>query len=369
VDSGWVYMLHEFLTLYRDAVITRTREKRTNRPWPLTSTSDLDDGVALFLTQLSETLRVAEAESSFPDATIAATAARHGGELFRRGFNLSQVVHDYGDLCQAVTELAMENHVPITGEEFHVLNRCLDTAIAEAVTEHGRITAEVRSTDDTERAGRVAHEIRDLLNTAIFAYEALTRGAVAINGSTGAVLGRSLMGLRDFVNSTLSDVRIAANYQRRAWVPVTSFLGDIANASRLHAEARGLHFTFEPVEPGLTFNIDPQLIESAVMNVLNNAFKFTPHHGDVVLRAHRDGERVRIEIEDQCGGIPETVGDPFKPFGDRRGQDRTGLGLGLSIARRAVRAHGGDISVRNLPGRGCVFTIEIPLAGTTRPVP
>ena len=44
-----------------------------------------------------------------------------------------------GDICQAVTELALEQHAPITTEEFHTLNRCLDTAIAEAVTEHGRV--------------------------------------------------------------------------------------------------------------------------------------------------------------------------------------------------------------------------------------
>ena len=58
------------------------------------------------------------------------------------GFNISQVVHDYGDICQAITEVAVEQNVPITTEEFHTLNRCLDTAIAEAVTEHARITAE-----------------------------------------------------------------------------------------------------------------------------------------------------------------------------------------------------------------------------------
>ena len=70
-----------------------------------------------------------------------------------------------------------------------------------------------------------------------------------------------------------------------------------------------------------------------------------------------------IEVEDECGGIPDTKQDPFQPFGDRRGNDRTGVGLGLSIARKAVRAHGGDIEIRNVPGKGCIFTIDIPLAG------
>jgi signal transduction histidine kinase len=67
-------------------------------------------------------------------------------------------------------------------------------------------------------------------------------------------------------------------------------------------------------------------------------------------------------VEDECGGISDSTGDPFQAFAERRGSDRTGLGLGLSIARKAVRAHGGEIYVRNIPGRGCVFTIDMPLA-------
>jgi len=82
-----------------------------------------------------------------------------------------------------------------------------------------------------------------------------------------------------------------------------------------------------------------------------------------VLRARStEDQRLLIEVEDECGGIPASVGDPFQPFGERRGRDRTGLGLGLSIARKAVRAHGGDIHIRDAPGKGCVFTIDVPLA-------
>jgi signal transduction histidine kinase len=360
-------MLHEFLTVYRAAIITRTRQKLTNRPWPLASTSELEHGVPLFLTQLSEALRQEATAEPFPQATIGASATLHGGDLLRRGFNVSQVVHDYGDICQAITELVVENRVPVTGEEFQVLNRCLDTAIAEAVTEHARITAEMRGSEEVERSGRVAHESRDMLNSAIFAFEALKRGTVAVSGSTAAVLGRNLMGLRDLVNSTLSDVRITGNYQRRQWMSVTSFLSEIEVAARLHADSRSVQFIFEGVDPELAFNIDPQLIESAVMNLLNNAFKYTPTHGCVVLRARREGACVHIEVEDACGGIEESADGMFQPFGERRGKDRSGLGLGLSIARKAVRAHGGEIHIRNIPGKGCVCVVQIPLAEARQP--
>jgi signal transduction histidine kinase len=356
-------MLYEFVTNNREAIISRTQQKLTNRPWPLASTSEMEHGVPLFLTQLSETLRLEATSTPFLTSTMSSSAALHGRDLLALGFSVSQVVHDYGDICQAVTELAVELDAPITTEEFHTLNRCLDTAIAEAVTEHARITAESRSLEEVERSGQLAHEIRDMLNTALFAFEALKRGTVAINGSTGSVLGRSLMGLRDLVDSTLSDIRMTANTQRRERVMVNSLLSNIAAAAGLHAQYRGLDFAVDKMDSEVPVNVDPQLFGSAVMNLLNNAFKYTRKGGRVVLRAHREDARVSIEVEDECGGIPDSRGDPFEPFGDRRGSDRTGLGLGLSIARKAVRAHGGDIRIRNMPGHGCVFVIEIPVAG------
>ena len=355
-------MLHEFITAYRDAIIARTREKLTDRPWPLASTSELEHGVPLFLTQLSETLRLETTATPYSRNAIGASALMHGRELRAMGFNISQVVHDYGDICQAITEVAVEQRLPITTEEFHTLNRCLDAAIAGAVTEHARITAESRSTEEIERSGRMAHEIRDILNTAILAFHTLKRGTVAINGSTGAVLGRSLIGLRDLVNSTLSDIRVDANIQRAERVPVAVFLSEIEVAGNLHAEYRELQFGIEAVDPDLAVTADPQLLASAVMNLLNNAFKYTQTGGRVVVRALRQDRRVLIEVEDQCGGIADSTEDPFRPFADRRREDRTGLGLGLSIARRAVRMQGGDIHFRNLPGEGCVFVIDVPLA-------
>lgn len=359
-------MLHEFVATYRQQIIAKTREKVASRPWPPASTGELVHGVPLFLSQLVETLKRESSATPFPTAAIAATAARHGAELLRLGFTLSQVVHDYGDVCQAVTELAVEQNAPITTAEFHVLNRCLDTAIAEAVTEHARITAESRRTEELERLGEVTHEVRNRLNTALMAFDIVKRGTVAINGSTGAVLGRSLIGLRELVDSTLADIRTAASHHRPESLPVNFFLQEMALAARLQAEYSGLAFVTEPVAPDLMASVDRQLLESALMNLLNNGFKYTRRGGTVTLRAHEHEGRVRIEVEDECGGIPPTAGDPFQPFGDRRGKDRTGLGLGLSIARKAVRAQRGDVQVRNMPGRGCVFLIDVPLSADPR---
>src|SRR5687768_8465479 len=355
-------MLHEFITAYRDPIIARTREKLTDRPWALVSENELEHGVPLFLSQLSATLQLEIGERPASDAAMALSATAHGSELRALGFTISQVVHDYGDICQAITEIALEQKLPITTEEFNTLNRYLDIAIAQAVMEFARITAESRMKEELERTGHLAHEIRDVLHSAVLAFNTLKLGTVAVNGSTGTVLGRSLMNLRDLVDNTLSDVRMDARIQRRERIQVPAFLCDIAAVAHLHAQFRSLKFGVEPVEPDLAVIGDSQLLASAVMNLLNNAFKFTQTGGTVTLRAIRHGEHVRIEVEDECGGITDAANVIFQPFSGRRQTDQSGLGLGLSIASKAVKVHHGDIRFHNLPGKGCVFVIELPVA-------
>ena len=146
-------MLYEFIDTYRADIVARTRDRVRGRPWPSISSLELEHGVPLFLTQLSETLRLEATATPYSSDAIGSTAARHGAELLGADFNVSQVVHDYGDICQAITEIAIEQNAPITVEEFHTLNRCLDTAIAEAVTEHSRLVAQKRSEAEVERLG------------------------------------------------------------------------------------------------------------------------------------------------------------------------------------------------------------------------
>jgi hypothetical protein len=97
-----------------------------------------------------------------------------------------------------------------------------------------------------------------------------------------------------------------------------------------------------------------------LVNLLQNAFKFTHPNTQVTLHAYAVGDRVIIDVHDHCGGLPEGFADKmFKPF-TQGGVDRRGLGLGLSIARKSVEADGGKLTVRDVPGEGCVFTIDLP---------
>lgn len=156
-------MLHEFIAANHDAIVKQARGVVADRPWTGGSVDALDHGAPLFLTQLAETLRLLHTTTPFPDQAIAASAARHGADLLGLGFTVSQVVHLYGDVCQAVTQIAVEHDAPVTVTEFKTLNRCLDTAIAEAVTEHARLTATRRSHEEIERLGQAAHDLRDQL--------------------------------------------------------------------------------------------------------------------------------------------------------------------------------------------------------------
>lgn len=362
-------MLYEFITRHRQEIVDRASHRVGSRPWPSASTHEIEFGVPLFLTQLCETLRLEATATPFSSDAIGSSAARHGAELLAAGFTVAQVVHDYGDICQAITEVAVERGAAVTVEEFHTLNRCLDSAIAEAVTEHTRLAAQQRSEEEVERLGHAAHELRDQLNGALLAFHAVKRGSVGVNGPTGAVLGRSLANLRSLIDRSLAQVRLDAGLERRERLQVTKFAGDIASLGALQAEYRGITFTVLAVDPDLAIDADPQLLESAAMNLVHNAVKNTPAGGHVVVRAHASGNRLLIDVEDECGGIPDTKDGLFQAFGERRGRDRSGLGLGLSIARQAVRSHGGDISVCNSPGKGCVFTIDVPLATAPASVP
>jgi hypothetical protein len=198
--------LDAFLSDNREEIIRRTRAKVASRSSPQTTAMELEHGVPLFLSQLSATLKEVaggkdgkdEAFAHSPSRTpaISQSAAEHGLSLLKFGFTIDQVVHDYGDVCQAVTELAEENGATLSIGEFQTLNRCLDNAIAGAVTSwsQGRernMKAETNEGNESNASRRVR-----LLDQAQGALKALREGTVAINGATGEVLRRSLIDLR-----------------------------------------------------------------------------------------------------------------------------------------------------------------------------
>ena len=128
----------------------------------------------------------------------------------------------------------------------------------------------------------------------------------------------------------------------------------------LMANSRGIGLTVMPVEEGVTIKADREILAAVVANLLQNAFKFTLPRTSVILRVGASAERVLIEIQDECGGIPTAdLASLLIPF-EQRNADRTGLGIGLAFSRWGVEANQGRIYARNVPSVGCVFTVDLP---------
>ncbi len=202
-------MLHYFVSSNHDELVSRTRKKLATRSPPAALTDEPEDGIPLFLTQLSETLRLEATATPFSPSAMGASAAKHGRQLLAKGYDISQVVHDYGDVCQVITELAAKKRVTISPEEFHTLNHCLDIAIAEAVTEYARLKEEASSRHELERRGRIAHDLRNVVQTAQLSFQVLKGGNGGATGSAGALLGRSLVDIRVLVDRIASEARRA----------------------------------------------------------------------------------------------------------------------------------------------------------------
>lgn len=371
--------MQSFLSDNRDELIARCKAKVARRPQRAATPTQLAHGIPMFLEQLIATLQAEQSGDSAGGTRISGpaggdgselsqigiTATAHGQELMELGYTVDQVVHDYGDLCQSITDLAVERNAPFSVDQFRTLNRCLDNAIADAVTEfsaHREDSMSRQHSDgETERLGVLVHELRNLLQTSVLAFRVLESGTVPIAGSTGALMKRSLDGLSSLLDRTLGEVRARADESFRVRpFSLAAFIADAKGIASLGAAAKGCAFEVSAVDPALAIAGHRDHLMAALLNLLQNAFKFTHAHSQVTLRAHADAEQVWIDVEDHCGGLPPGFSDRmFHPFA-QGGIDKSGLGLGLSIARRTAEAEGGSLTVRDCPGTGCIFTLGLP---------
>ena len=217
-------MLHEFLASNREKLIAHCCALAATRAPRRLISKQIKHGVPVFLDQLIDTLRdeqdalegdPVQMDSGLTEkqqpTEMAMTATKHGRELLERGYTIDQVVHAYGDVCQAVTELASEGDLPIAAEEFKTFNGCLDNAIAAAVTEFDRKREEIvwksGNTVVNERLLFLAQQVRNSVGSAMLAVAVIKRGAVGTSGATAGVLDRSLVSIRDFCDEALIEAR------------------------------------------------------------------------------------------------------------------------------------------------------------------
>ena len=364
-------MLNDFITFNREEIITRCRARVGGRSIPPPTESEINHGVPMFLDQLVDALK----SGTNGDGAIEGTAGQHGHDLLVQGLTLSQVVHDYGDICQTITELAMETNAPISTDDFRTLNHCLDEAIASAVTiysdESQRANADATKNREQERLAFLVHELRNLVNTAVVAFEILKSGNVGVTGSTGAVLDRSLSGLRELIARSLDEVRLTKAVENRKPVPVATFIQEVSAGAALEANVRGINLIVAShATADVTIDVDQQVLAAVVGNLLQNAFKFTRPRTTVTLQVSVTATRVLIQVQDECGGLPGvTEGMEVPASFDQQASDRTGLGIGLAFSRWGAEANGGRLYARSMPGTGCVFTVDLPRSPVPTAVP
>jgi signal transduction histidine kinase len=363
-------MLYQFLIDNRARILDATREKAIGISQDKPVSAQSERGLPQFYDHLILELK-REARGLPKSGGVrkhgAGSTAQHGKELSRLGYTVSQVVHGYGGLCQAITELAETAKTPISAGEFSTLNLNLDVAIADAVTGFTK-NEKIEDVDSAKRMGFLVHELRNALAAAIVAHSMVEKGVVGTGGSTNALLKRNLNRMRDILDRSFSEVRMhnekAVDLQT---VRLLEVVEEVEATAGEDARVKGMTIAVE-VPAELQVQADRNYLISAVANLVQNGIKYSKS-GEVLRVSGREtDESVVLEVEDRCGGLPKgKAAELFKPF-IQKGADRSGLGLGLTISRQAVALNGGSLAVRDLPGTGCVFTITLPKARAGRPV-
>ena len=332
---------------------------------PPPTTAEIDHGVPLFLNQL---IPVLQSGGDRLDPSIGASAVLHGHDLRSQGLTVSQVVHDYGDICQSMTELAIENWMrrlipTISGHSTDASTR----SIAGAVT---TFTSAKASTSDLDHAPSAATSVwpfsfitSEPMNTATVRVRDLPRaGGVSPATPARCSIGVST-GLLELIGRALDDV--APGAQNDAVIASTSPTS-IHDVRRIRAncrrQAQGSRFAVTPIAPDMAVG-DRQVLAAVVGNLLQNAFKFTRP----CTAGHAAGWRpaptgCSFRSRTSAAGCPEAT--PIQKACSGRSNSAASTaaasGIGLAFSRWGAEANGGRLYARNLRGNGCVFTVDLP---------
>lgn len=353
---------HASLVERQRDIVARWRERVFERLGPDDlSRAELTNAMPAFVEELIAALDPSEdAPSPLPDDS--ATASRHGRQRLRLGFDVDEVVREYGILGETILEALRADGVALTSRDARVIFVGLNTGAAEAIGEYvQRRDAEARK-QAAQHLGFIAHELRNPLGAAWTALAILRQVLTEPPGRALQFLERSLAQLRQLVDQVLIAGRLEADvdpeYQP---VRLDDLMRDVELDSAAEAESRRVTLAVDVAE-NLACEADRRLLFSALTNLVRNAVKFSAPGGTVTVRIRADHGQIVVEVQDACGGLPPDAGTTlFEPF-VQRGTDRTGLGLGLAIVKQAIEAHRGQVAVRDLPGNGCVFTARFPIA-------
>jgi signal transduction histidine kinase len=287
-------------------------------------------------------------------------ARSHGRQRFHAGYDIAAVVREHFILREVIFEAVGEAGYRPQLAEVRAVAEFLFGALAESASTYA-IERDREVSEQAERyIGFLAHELRNPLGTARLALELLREKGEVADVPASRSLGRALDKMQELLDGALTDftARGAPRPERRP-IELAEFLRDLMAEASAEAESKEVA-TAVDVDGSIRLAADPRLLRSAVSNLVRNAIKFSRPGSEVRVEGRRGSGRVSIAVADGCGGLPPgSVERLFNPF-VQAGSDRSGFGLGLAIAKQVADSHDGAIRVHDVPGRGCVFVLDLP---------
>jgi signal transduction histidine kinase len=358
---------HDVLKAQRNDLISRWMAKSERSVVSGTlPPSELLDHMPAFVDEIIAAL--------YPDAIPlppeSAHAEEHGAQRLRLGFDVAQVVYEYGLLGECILETAGQAGISIQLRDQIVLSRCLNAGIADALRQYVSQRDLEQQRQASEHIGFIAHEVRNPLSAARLAFHRLRQTDLASGGRSVDLLERNLRRTAEVIENALAQSSLKMGLEPKLQpIDLGNLLRSVQDDLALEFEARDISPSISLPTPGLTIRADSRLLRSALVNLVSNAIKFSREGSSIVVGARREDGQVTIDVADSCGGLPAGKAEElFAPL-VQRNEDRSGYGLGLAIALQAAAAHAGTIKLRDVPGHGCVFSIVLPAALPDQPAP
>jgi signal transduction histidine kinase len=336
---------HQVISRWSRKVVDRLGLEAAHRPQLINALPD-------FLDELVECID--EPPESWCHSEGAASHGRHRVEM---GLDIGALAEEFSMVTEAILEEASSRQVAITPQDAAALTRLVGRGTAESVRAYARLRDRQLAQEAARHFSFIAHELRTPLHTARLVVHLLANDT----GDRPRLLERLQQAhdqLVDLVDNSLVEARLQGERKIQLTVQHTHELmrEGIANVSML-AVRRNIELTLEGDD--LEIVVDRKVMVSALTNLLVNGVKFSREGGIVTIRSRSAEDRVLIEVDDGCGGLPEDLPSRlFQPF-VQASSDRSGFGLGLVIVKQAVEAHEGAVRVVNLPPNGCRFVVEL----------
>ncbi len=330
----------------------------------------LNDHIPVLLNELASTLALADNDAIFSQITEGSSTT-HGLQRLENGFEVEEVVAEYNILRNCIHELAEKHDVILVGKAVQFLNNTLDAAIAAAIKAYV-----VQQAIDTQRRREdylafIAHDLRTPLNAIILSSQLLERVALQDNPPVDRIhrslktLQRNAGYLTTQINKILEEninleTETGIKLERRRfdlWPLVESLVFDLNPVA-----GSGSTRIFNNVSEDLVIFADASLLRRVFQNLIANAIRHTPD-GEIVITANRVGALVECAVTDNGSGISEDrLGHVFEKL-ETEGIDLADMGLGLTICKTFIEAHGGTVAVKSQVGQGASFYFTLPDAG------